>query len=191
MSEKLRTLPILPVDTGQRGPSEHERREQIIAAAGEHFGHYGYGKTTIADLAKAIGLSKAYIYKFFESKQAIGEAICGMFLSKIADAAQAIADENKPASDRLRRIFRMRAHQSSDLFIHDRKIHYLAATSLDEGWGSTRRYSEKLLGILQSVVRDGLPQMLTDNSFEFEVSLGRTRAKSVTRFQSAEIAFDE
>jgi AcrR family transcriptional regulator len=32
----------------------------------------GYGKTTVADLAKAIGFSKAYIYKFFDSKQAIG-----------------------------------------------------------------------------------------------------------------------
>ncbi len=61
------------VPSGQRGPAEHDRREQIIAAANEHFRHYGYNKTTVADLAKAIGLSTAYIYKFFESKRAIGE----------------------------------------------------------------------------------------------------------------------
>ena len=62
-----KTLARAPLgETGQRGPAEHERREQIIAAAGEHFRHYGYGKTTVADLGKAIGLSKAYIYKFFE-----------------------------------------------------------------------------------------------------------------------------
>ena len=62
---------------GQRGPAEHERRDQIVAAAREHFRHYGYNKTTVADLAKAIGLSTAYIYKFFDSKKAIGEAVCG------------------------------------------------------------------------------------------------------------------
>ena len=45
-------------------------------AANEHFSRYGYEKTTVSDLAKAIGFSKAYIYKFFESKQAIGEMIC-------------------------------------------------------------------------------------------------------------------
>src|SRR5258708_20777107 len=90
---------------GRRGPAEHERRDQIITAASEHFRHYGYTKTTVADLAKAIGLSTAYIYKFFDSKKAIGEAVCGICLGEIAAAARAISDEKKPASDRLRRVF--------------------------------------------------------------------------------------
>jgi AcrR family transcriptional regulator len=56
---------------------------RLITASGnkcrscfEHFGHYGYEKTTVAELAKSIGFSKSYIYKFFDSKQAIGEVIC-------------------------------------------------------------------------------------------------------------------
>jgi AcrR family transcriptional regulator len=61
---------------GRRGPADHAIRQQIMDAADAHFARFGYGKTTVADLAKAIGFSKAYIYKFFESKQAIGEAIC-------------------------------------------------------------------------------------------------------------------
>jgi AcrR family transcriptional regulator len=97
MDENQKTLARAPVgESGQRGPAEHERREQIIAAAGEHFRHYGYEKTTVADLGKAIGLSKAYIYKFFESKQAIGEAVCGMCLGEISAAAMAIATEPRP-----------------------------------------------------------------------------------------------
>jgi AcrR family transcriptional regulator len=155
MSEELKTLSQLPAESGQRGPAEHERREQIIAAADEHFRHYGYEKTTVADLAKAIGLSKAYVYKFFESKQAIGEAICSMCLSEIADAAQSIADEKKPATDRLRRIFKTIAYKSGDLLFHDRKIHDLAVTAISENWGSTHRYSERLLSILKSVLREG------------------------------------
>src|SRR3546814_14696501 len=71
MSETLTQNPA-----GQRGPSDHTIRDQIIEAAHDHFSHYGYGKTTVSDLAKHIGFSKAYIYKFFDSKQAIGEAIC-------------------------------------------------------------------------------------------------------------------
>ncbi|MFP3617453.1 TetR/AcrR family transcriptional regulator, partial [Paraburkholderia sp. SIMBA_050] len=58
-----------------RGPADHDVRDQIVVAATEHFSRYGYEKTTVSDLAKAIGFSKAYIYKFFESKQAIGEMI--------------------------------------------------------------------------------------------------------------------
>ncbi len=76
-----------------RGPLDHSVRDQILDAAMAHFSRYGYEKTTVTDLAKAIGFSKAYIYKFFDSKQAIGEAICASRLEKIMVAvSEAIAD---------------------------------------------------------------------------------------------------
>ena len=71
-----------------RGPADHNVRDQIVVAAEAHFSHYGYEKTTVSDLAKAIGFSKAYIYKFFDSKQAIGEAICARTLSTIVAAVE-------------------------------------------------------------------------------------------------------
>ena len=64
---------------GQRGPSDHNVRDQIIVAANEHFAHFGYDKTTVADLAKAIGFSKAYVYKFFDSKQASAKPYAASF----------------------------------------------------------------------------------------------------------------
>ncbi|MCV4640017.1 TetR/AcrR family transcriptional regulator, partial [Escherichia coli] len=41
---------------GQRGPTEHHRREQIIEQANAHFRLYGYRKTSVASLAKSIGV---------------------------------------------------------------------------------------------------------------------------------------
>ena len=41
-----------------RGPVDHEVRDQIVAAATEHFRLYGYEKTTVSDLAKAIGFPR-------------------------------------------------------------------------------------------------------------------------------------
>src|SRR5256885_1070259 len=73
----------LPPSAPSRGPAEHDVRDQIIEAADKHFSRYGYEKTTVSDLAKAIGFSKAYIYKFFDSKQAIGEAICSKTVNQI------------------------------------------------------------------------------------------------------------
>nr|BFE96760.1 hypothetical protein GCM10020185_72960 [Pseudomonas brassicacearum subsp. brassicacearum] len=84
-----------------RGPADHDIRNQIVAAANEHFSQYGYGKTTVSDLAKAIGFSKAYIYKFFDSKQAIGEAICSQCLAEIVAAVeQAISEDGLSATER-------------------------------------------------------------------------------------------
>src|SRR5258706_9879303 len=91
---------------GQRGAPDHNIREQIIAAANDHFAHYGYGKTTVSDLAKAIGFSKAYIYKFFGSKQAIGEAICSQVHYKIIAAARTAVEDGKTSSNKFRRFFR-------------------------------------------------------------------------------------
>jgi len=144
-----------PIPDGQRGPADHERREQIIAAAHQHFAHYGFEKTTIADLATAIGLSKAYIYKFFQSKQAIGEAVCSSCLARISDQIQEIAVEKAPASDRLRRIFNVLAHQSAVMFFQDRKLYDLTSTSLREKWGSARKHDAKLLSIVQTLLQEG------------------------------------
>src|SRR5687768_6713954 len=90
--------------TPSRGPADHAVRDQIVEAAREHFRHYGYAKTTVSDLAKSIGFSKAYIYKFFDSKQAIGEAICAKTLGAVVSAVEeAVAGATTP-TDKFRRM---------------------------------------------------------------------------------------
>jgi hypothetical protein len=42
---------------------------------------------------KAIGLSTAYIYKFFDSKQSIGEAVCALCLGERTSALEKIVAE--------------------------------------------------------------------------------------------------
>lgn len=44
------------------------KREKIIDAAVNRFSHYGYGKTTIADLAGDCAMSSGNIYRFFKGK---------------------------------------------------------------------------------------------------------------------------
>src|SRR3982751_4432627 len=89
-----------------RGPADHEVRSQIVAAATERFSRYGYEKTTVSDLAKAIGFSKAYVYKFFESKQAIGEMICANCLRDIETEVKAAIAETDLPPEKLRRMFK-------------------------------------------------------------------------------------
>jgi|OM-RGC.v1.013703534 AcrR family transcriptional regulator len=50
-------------------------REQIIAAAKERFGHYGYPKTTISELAEDCAMSAGNIYRFFAGKIDIASEI--------------------------------------------------------------------------------------------------------------------
>ena len=112
-----------------RGPSDHSVRDQVVEAATAHFGHFGYEKTTVSDLAKAIGFSKAYIYKFFDSKQAIGEVICANRLSQIAEIVNNALADVPTASEKLRRLLRTLTEAGTDLFFHDRMLYDIAAVA--------------------------------------------------------------
>ncbi|MET0363203.1 MAG: TetR/AcrR family transcriptional regulator [Sphingobium sp.] len=141
--------------SGQRGPAETEKRDAIVAAAKDHFSLYGYGKTTVADLAKAIGYSKGYIYKFFESKQAIGEAICTGCLSAVLDAVDEALTENLSATEKFRRLFKTIIEQSSALFFDDRKLYDIAAASTLERWASSEHYVARVAELLQTIILQG------------------------------------
>jgi AcrR family transcriptional regulator len=141
---------------GARGPIDHEIRDQIVAAANEHFSQYGYGKTTVSDLAKAIGFSKAYIYKFFDSKQAVGEAICANCLAEIVAAAErAINVEGLSPTERFRRLVKTVIATGVNLFFNDRKLYDIAAFAASESWPSAQAYDAQIKRFVSQIVREG------------------------------------
>ena len=143
------------IESNLRGPSEHNVRDQIVNAAAECFSRYGYEKTTVSDLAKEIGFSKAYIYKFFSTKQAIGEVICSNTLSAILLAVTEGMSDAGSASERLRRMFKIIVETSSQLFFEDRKLYDIAASAVMEEWQSCTDYQENIRNLVAEIVRDG------------------------------------
>lgn len=138
-----------------RGPADHDVRTQIVAAATEHFSRFGYEKTAVADLAKAIGFSKAYIYKFFESKQAIGEMICANCLREIVGAVKAAVDEADQPPEKLRRMFRAIVEASLRLFSEDRKLYEIATSAASERWQATLVYEAQIQAFLRDIIQAG------------------------------------
>jgi len=138
-----------------RGPSDHSIRDRIVDAATEHFGHFGYEKTTVSDLAKAIGFSKAYIYKFFDSKQAIGEVICANRLAMIMAIVNDATADAPSASEKLRRLFASITQAGSDLFFHDRKLYDIAAVAARDSWPSAEMHEKRLKLLIESIIVEG------------------------------------
>lgn len=126
---------------------------QIVDAAMQHFAHYGYEKTTVSDLARAIGFSKAYIYKFFESKQAIGEVICSNRLAIIMQCAEAVIADAPGASEQLRRLFCTLSATGTELFFHERKLYDIAAVASRDRWPSATAHEKRLLNLIQQILR--------------------------------------
>ena len=140
---------------GTRGPAEHRTRTQLLEAADTHFRRYGYDKTTVADLAKAIQVSPAYVYRFFESKQAIGEAVCAMTLGRMTASLHAVESESRPAAERLRKLYRTAVSQGFELYFGERKLHDIVTAAVEGRWGSVATYRDELEGLVERLVAEG------------------------------------
>ncbi len=55
--------------------NKEEFRKKIIITAGQIFSHYGFRKTTMDEIARALKMGKSSIYYYFESKEEIFEAV--------------------------------------------------------------------------------------------------------------------
>ncbi|WP_144172622.1 TetR/AcrR family transcriptional regulator [Pseudomonas sp. Kh13] len=160
----------LPPKVAARGPVDHEVRDQIVAAATEHFRLYGYEKTTVSDLAKAIGFSKAYIYKFFESKQAIGEMICANCLRQIQADVRAAVDEVDSPPEKLRRMLKALVEACLRLFFQDRKLYEIAASAASGNWPATLDYER----FIEQTIREILQLGRKSGDFERKTPLDET-----------------
>jgi len=154
----------------RRGPAEHDVRTQIIEAATAHFSHYGYDKTAVSDLAKAIGFSKAYIYKFFASKQAIGEVICANCLAQIERDVHVALDGVGAAPDRLRVLFTAIVDASLQLFVQDRRLYEIAVAAATDRWPSALAYQSRIRQLVEEILREGR----SSGAFENRTPLDKT-----------------
>ena len=62
---------------------QNDARTRIIQAADELFFTYGYGRVTVDEIAKQLGMSKKTLYKHFRGKEALLTAVIDQFAQEI------------------------------------------------------------------------------------------------------------
>ncbi|WP_022693493.1 TetR/AcrR family transcriptional regulator [Ponticaulis koreensis] len=116
-----------------------DTREQILRAAMTRILHYGYAKTTMAEIAKDCDMSAGNIYRFFKSKLDIAEAIVRGFNQAFYQLFAEIARRSdEPALPRLTELFKARlertyhmmqnktkALEMADVLARERPIYYV------------------------------------------------------------------
>ncbi|WP_347557339.1 TetR/AcrR family transcriptional regulator [Robbsia sp. KACC 23696] len=152
---KTPNLPDESADLGQRGNADHERRHQIIAAAEQHFRLYGFRKTSVADLGKAIGVSSTYTYRFFESKKAIGEAVVASVLGRLDHELRQVVEAPGTATQRLRRFVELTLSKSLDIFFDGTHMHELVAAAVEENWVATYHHAAVLHDMIRELISAG------------------------------------
>jgi AcrR family transcriptional regulator len=129
---------------------------RILETAEDVLRRFGPTKTTVVDVARALGVSHGSVYRHFPSKAALRDAVTERWLSRIAAPLAAVADQDDPAPERLRRWLdllittkRTMAREDPELFA---TYLQLAADSREV----VRAHVDDLTGQLTRIIADGV-----------------------------------
>ena len=97
-----------------------DTKERILEAALEMFSQNGYAGTNIRELSASLGLVKSGVYKHYESKEAIWNALLDQMIAYYADQFGS-ADHLPPVPDLLEALIGL-TMRMVNVTVHDEKI---------------------------------------------------------------------
>lgn len=129
---------------------------RILEEAERLFRHYGYSKTTVADIARELGMSPANIYRFFASKAKIHEALAERMLAMREVALFELAKKPIPASEKLK-TFVVEEHKATVAqMLDEAKVHEMVAVALEEHWSVIDRHLRRMTEIIGEIIAEGM-----------------------------------
>ena len=98
----------------------NDTKERILAAALEMFSQNGYAGTNIRELSASLGLVKSGVYKHYESKEAIWNALLDQMIAYYGEHFGS-PDHLPPVPDSPEELARLTMHMVN-ITVHDEKI---------------------------------------------------------------------
>ncbi|RLC76874.1 MAG: hypothetical protein DRJ03_16455 [Chloroflexi bacterium] len=135
-----------------------QRTAQIIKAATTIFAEKGFDRATMTDIADEIGINKATIYLYFESKDALIYAIAEqVFALELADL-KAACELPGAATERLTAFYKALIAEEADVLPQMPIIYEFYALGLrrDDVRAVLAGFMEQSALLLQTIIEDGV-----------------------------------
>jgi len=88
------------------------RRNQLLAAAANRFWQFGYGSTSLADIAKDADVKLGNVYYYFRTKQDLAEGVANIFVEETQSMLSQVSETEPDPRRRIVALLR-RLSQSS------------------------------------------------------------------------------
>lgn len=152
-------------------------REQILSAAEDVFRRFGPAKTTVVDVARALGMSHGSVSRHFSSKVALRNAVVRVWLQRFTVALADIVNNSGSAQDRLRQW--VDSYRSLKIHEYRRETELFATYhELAQDTASVvSSYYNELVGQLAQIIDSGI------NSGEFSIGDSHSTAQACRRRQ--------
>jgi len=132
--------------------------DRILATAEDVIRRFGPAKATVVDVARALGVSHAAVYRHVATKAELRDMVVGRWVEMTMPSLRAIAAKTGPAPQRLRRLVdaliavkRRRAADDPEVFTAYRTLAQGAQSVLIA-------HVEELVGLVAMVIRDGVKE---------------------------------
>jgi AcrR family transcriptional regulator len=135
--------------------TETDTRERILVVAERLFRELGYQKTTVGDIAKALHMSPANVYRFFDSKKAIHEGVARVLMGEVEVVANAILAKPGPATPRLRELLTTIHRMNSERYVGDSKLHEMVEIAMEESWEVCVAHMQTIVDAIGGVIAQG------------------------------------
>lgn len=136
--------------------ARQENLTRILDCAERLFRHYGYTKTTVADIARELGMSTANIYRFFASKTEIHQAVCGRMLDASHQLAVDTAALPISAADRLRSYIHSQYKMTLETMLDEQKVHEMVIVAIERDWHVIEKHIDRIHEIIASIIAEGI-----------------------------------
>lgn len=147
------------IEIDNHAPESAARQEnvvRILEAAERVFRQYGYAKTTVADIAKELGMSTANIYRFFGSKVEIHQALCSRMLNASYEMALHCAALPVSAEERLREYAMGQYRFTVETMLDSEKVHEMVIIAIERDWHVIDQYIDRLQAVVRDIIADGM-----------------------------------
>jgi len=135
---------------------ERDTRQSIVDTAERFFRDIGYQKTTVADIAKSLRMSPANVYRFFDSKKSINEAVLARFKGELEESLSLIIAEPRPAGARLRDMLLTSHRINQARFADQQRMQEMVCAAMEESWDAILGHIERFDALLSRVVAEGV-----------------------------------
>jgi TetR/AcrR family fatty acid metabolism transcriptional regulator len=143
----------MPVISAQK---MQDRRDSILAAARGAFAKGGFEGTSIADIARAAGVSDGLVYRYFANKRDLLNAVLTEFYERTMVDLEAIAARDAPFEERLHDII----HRHIEAFVHDADACRLfiaeVRTAADYQGSPVQQLNRRYTSILVRIIEGGI-----------------------------------
>lgn len=134
---------------------DQERRRQILDAARHRLEHYGYEKTTMAEIAADAGVAVGTLYLYFRNKDALLEAFGEECQKRYAEALERIAASALPPAERLRALSHHRVLDIKDQMEATPHGGDILLRMMQKGHSCCRSMQQREVEMIEAILREG------------------------------------